>query len=130
MDVKMNWMFQSNYDPEEIPDDFEQYWKVSRYRNDMNVDDRVYFWLSGPNGGVYARGRIEERWTRGGDGAPQIKVSISDFFSPLLGRQIFKENKTLAGMQLFQMPMGTNFRLSDEEATEIDRVIENAGGGV
>ena len=125
------WIFQGNperYDVADlakVSDGKTETWLVSRHRAEMEIGDIVYFWRSGESEkrGIYAWGSIVgepeyfENWGWG------VSIKYNKRLPNHISSQDVSNGKLLSSHLLFRMPIGTNFRLSVDEANEVRAVV-------
>jgi len=134
-DGKRSWIFQSN------PVRFDiicflstmnsGVWSVNQHRNQMAIGDKVYFWMSGKDAGIYGVGTILSlpRERIGDDenidfGRYEVDVSVEKYLGEYyLPRTHFKINLILSNSKIMKFAQGTNFPLSDDEVTEIEQLL-------
>lgn len=132
------WIFQANperYDvlnalaDESLIDDT---WLVSRYQNEIRRGHVGLIWMSGREGGVFAVVDITSNpqmmvdseqstkyWLEESD-QRQMKLRVTLRYrlrllnNPLLREEV-KNNPILASMEIFRRPIGTNFKVSNNE---------------
>jgi hypothetical protein len=99
-----------------------QSWKATRYRDIMDANDGVFFYMSGKQAGIYGCGHIVDPPTKT---TKRVLVKwIALYHPPILRHDlepILKENL------LFTVKVGTNFRLSYEENSKLRRLVQSRG---
>jgi MoxR-like ATPase len=139
------WIFQANADRYDIQGALrslrEMHWLVQQHKNEVHVDDRVYIWQSGSDGGIVAQARvstepmilsqsIEESkyWSNASDtGATnqtRVKLAIEGLVTPPLTRQTLQQNPELANLSILRFSQATNFPVTDHEAAIIDALVK------
>ena len=97
-------------------------WKATRYRDIMDTNDGVFFYMSGKEAGIYGCGFIVDPPT---ETTKRVLIKwIALYQPPILRRDlepILKENL------LFTVKVGTNFRLSYEENSKLRRLVQSRG---
>ena len=125
----MNWVFQ--YNPRRWdqlkPDisDKTDWWAMKQNRDMVAVQDQVYFWRSGPDAALTMVGHVispvYERESQ--FGAFAVDVQFDSRVDPALTRDEIRKDAVLADVAIFQGWQGTNFRLSDEQAAALQRLL-------
>ncbi len=130
----MGWIFQAipkRYDLRERMKAGEtETWLVTRYRDEMNKGDLVFFWLAGPPEirGIYGWGRILgkveffEGWGHG------VEINYEAVLPERLPSEELKQLDILGEHLIFRMAVGTNFKLSAEQTSTLCRFIEDKFG--
>lgn len=128
------WVFQSKTSQTDLRSELEvgavDEWMATRYRSEMHDGDVVYFWLAGDPTirGIYGRGRIVGEPFRDGEGAPVIKVKVEERYAEPLGVSEIRSEEKLQDLDILRIPIGTNFRLTADQAIALDaRLKEQAG---
>jgi predicted HNH restriction endonuclease len=121
-------------------------WTVSRYRDEYAVGDTVYVWLAGEKSGVVARA-IVEGIPSSPEGQSAQRASVFDIAGSLdndrwtiplkieklanerekIKRDWLRVDPLCRDMQILKAPQGTNFRLSDVEASRLNRLWNKTG---
>jgi EVE domain len=120
------WIFQSKPDQTDLRYELTvgavDPWMATRYRSEMRDGDVVYFWLAGGPDirGVYGRGRIVGEPFRERDGTPLIKVKVEQRYRKPLGVTEIRKNKKLQELDILRIPIGTNFRLTNEQSAALE----------
>lgn len=105
-------------------------WYATRYRNEMDPGDPVFFWMAGDENfrGLYGWGVITSRpymrpeWkSHGVDVEYEVK-----FERPILARRI-KSDSTLRDFLIFKAPQASNFLLEPHQAHRLIRLIRDQG---
>jgi len=128
------WLFQANPAAEhtQFPqrltacadsDDAAQWndtWSVTRYMNDMRAGDRVLFWFSGKDAGIYGSGLLkgapydaEPDPITGSSTKIDLRVNINHANDPLL-KEDLKDDSELGDLHVINVPNGTNFKATQE----------------
>jgi len=105
-------------------------WYATRYRNEMNPGDLVFFWMGGEKDlrGLYGLGHLASK--------PYLKPSWDSFGvdvlydeklnQPILATSLVRDQR-LSGMLVFRAPQATNFMLRPEEAEGIIQYMKKHG---
>jgi hypothetical protein len=134
-----SWIFQANpqiYDLAEALKRIKVFrWSVRQFGKEIRAGDRVFLWISGPSGGLVAKGittsnpgpleeREEERlfYTDPTSTAAELRVElqIQDVFSPPIPRASILGHPILSSISLVRAPQGTNFSISEVEADALE----------
>jgi len=101
-------------------------WPVVQHRRAIQPPDRVYFWLAGPDAGIYAVGHVLAR------PRPSQATALSAWHvavaydhvlaAPLLRREL-RQHPVLAGLPILRQPQGTNFAIADEQARGLEQAL-------
>ena len=123
------WLFQGvpeRYDvSEKLVEGKLETWLVTRFREDIKPGDIVYFYRAGQKEkrGIYGWGVIQGEPVYFQDWGWGISVLYKKKFSPCLSASELASDPVLSQHLIFRMPVGTNFRVSDEEASALDTLI-------
>lgn len=149
---KNSWLFQGN--PQKfnivgylnhIEEGNHLLWSMSRYYNEVKIGDIVYLWRSGSEAGIVAKAIvIESPMEQNIDTAsfdfiidesqksvaPRVKLKLLKLVSS--DKTFIKKNWLINDpichdMHLLRNPMGTNFRLNNEQSERISDLINNTG---
>jgi hypothetical protein len=119
------WIFQgvpSRYDvAEKLVAGRREIWLATRYRDEMQVGDVVFFWRAGDRAqrGIYGWGEIvgppehHEGWGWG------VPVQYRKRFEHHLPVGLLQGNEKISTNLIFRMPVGTNFRVEPREVSGI-----------
>jgi hypothetical protein len=127
------WIFQAKpeqYEIKNIRKDQEETWLVTRYRREMGKGDIVFFWRAGDRSerGIYGWGSIVETEPREIEGwGYGIRVAYRQRFHDFVSVDDLEREGVLADNLILRMPVGTNFRVSEEELAELARLIRSKG---
>ena len=105
-------------------------WYATRYRSAMKPGDTVLFWMAGIEEirGLYGWGHltsepyIKDSWDTYG-----VDVEYDVKFQNVILATDIKKNKLLSKLLIIRAPQATNFLLSDKEAKEILKLINDSG---
>lgn len=132
-----SWVFQGNprvFDVcSAVSELRELTWLVTRYRNEINVGDRVFIWQSGSRAGVVALATVLTSPAAIEDGEVErsfrllpmpdnerkthrVRLRVDWVFHEIITKQTWMEHEVLRSAPIITMPSGTNFPLSDEQA--------------
>jgi hypothetical protein len=127
------WIFQAKpeqYEIKDIREDQEETWLVTRYRREMGRGDIVFFWRAGDRSerGIYGWGNIVEGEAREIEGwGYGIRVEYRRRFHDFVSVDDLERAGVLTDNLIFRMPIGTNFRVSEEELEELAELIRRKG---
>jgi hypothetical protein len=134
------WLFQSNprlWDLEKRLSEMDvgdrDDWTVSRFKSEIAEGDRVLLWKSGDEAGIYAIGKIAgELFERDSEDEHYTKSSVETAIPwtltkkldrPLLRAELL-EHPVLKGLSVIAQPQGSNFRITDEQWSEIQQLLD------
>ncbi|MEE1920501.1 EVE domain-containing protein [Pseudomonas sp. 148P] len=105
-------------------------WYATRYRNEMQPGDLVFFWMAGDEHfrGLYGWGLLTSSpYLKSGWDSHGVDVRYeAKFAKPILAKTI-RNDEVLAEMLIFRAPQATNFLLSAHQAKRLIRVIHSRG---
>lgn len=127
------WIFQGRPDRIDMTSAFQVGqkvpWKAKRYKNSMKEGDTVLFWQSGDpeNRGVHAIGKILTKpyTSKWGDELVDVEI-LSLVEKPLLATEI-KKDGSFNNLQILRSPIGTNFKVAEEERTAFTELLSAYG---
>ena len=126
------WDFEGWLENAEVGETYD--WKVSTNQTKMRSGDRVLFWKSGSEAGIYATGNLAgEPYAREEhqriDVSDENELGIDFYFDHLLETPILKENllehENLKNLGVIKFPNATNYLLEIEEWEAIRAIITN-----
>lgn len=112
---------------------------VRQYREEIRPGDKVYLWECGSRGGIIALAEVVERpWVQAepaeqlafiregekfaGDQL-RVKLRIRKQIAPGIPRKFLLLRPELAGLSILRCPRGTNFRVTQEQAAALEKVV-------
>lgn len=127
------WIFQSKKDRYDISDSeilfdgMEGYWVANQYRSEMNVGDKVFFWLAGDKSyrGIYGWGiltSVPYPWESNGKKGFSVDIKCIERLKKYISVHEIKENAALKNIQILNMPIGSNFLLNSSEGKELEMI--------
>lgn len=145
-DHRQTWLFQANPDIWDLAEALETMepgdeddFLVNRFKSEIGPGDRVLLWASGKESGLYAIATISGDLFDPADAEYDVdNPDLGEMFIPWrldrrlderITRQQFLDNSTLKGMSIITAPQGTNFRVSEEQWREIERLLEGDEDG-
>lgn len=105
-------------------------WYASRYRNEMNVGDLVYFWLGGDERfrGIYGWGKIiSAPYIKSGWDSYGVDVEYIHKFSKPITSSYLKNDPDLKNLLIIRAPQATNFLVNDIQHKKLIKVIKSFG---
>ena len=142
--VRRDWIFQGNpaiyHTTAALQQLTEFHWRISQYRDDIHVGDRVYLWETGALAGIVAVATVRtepaiadeseaERafWKVLPDTGPTIRVllSIDLVVDPPLPRSVMVADPVLADLPNVRFAQGTNFPLTAAMASRLQESLAN-----
>ena len=125
------WIFQWNPKKwrgeqflEELNPRYSSDWSVNQYHSEISDGDRMLFWKSGSEAGIYAIGTIHgEVFIRAKDNQvdPEkdferaVTFEIDKRIDPPILREHLKEDPDLGNLSIIKQPVGTQFKVSEKE---------------
>ncbi len=132
------WIFSSN--PEKfdllaeieagkIEPGAEDYWQANQRRQDMQPDDIVYHWTTGPQAGIYAVSRIVgEPYEAEIPKWPDHHWWVDLRYEQVLARPLLKadleNHPVLSDLVILHMPRMTNYLLEPEHAQALQQIVD------
>lgn len=101
------------------------WWAMKQNRDMVSIGDRVFFWRSGVEAALTMVGSVispvYERESQFGSFA--VDVQFSAYVDPVLTRDEVRQVPELSTAAIFQGWQGTNFRLRDDQAAALDKLL-------
>ena len=138
----MDWIFQSNpkyYDlPAAVGELSEIPWSVKQNADQIHVGDTVYLWESGSKAGIVAVSHVvtEPAMLSGEDDRAfhrdkqrfasdelRVRVRIDNVLPQRILRSTLLDDPILKDLLIIRRPQGTNFKLTDEQAAELEKLV-------
>ena len=121
------WIFQANparYDLiEAVQRGSDDNWAMNQYRDKVTIGDRVFFYLSGRQAGVYVHSRSADhpfgKWG--------VQIVYERAVEPPILRAELLADVLLRQEQIFTRWQGTNWPLRDESGSRLDVICSNRG---
>jgi hypothetical protein len=107
----------------------EDSWYATRYRNDMQVDDYVYFWMAGDPAirGLYGWGRVTKApYQEAGEDTYFVDVVYRVRFAKPILAVTLKEHG-LEELSIIKQPAATNFLLAADEVRKLAALVGSRG---
>jgi predicted RNA-binding protein with PUA-like domain len=101
-------------------------WVASRYRNAMQPGDLVFFWLSGDEAirGIYGWGKLtSEPYADSSEEGYGVKLVYEKKLREHIPVRVIREHDQLSDLLILKVAIGTNFKISPEEASAIAALI-------
>ncbi len=137
------WIFQANplfYNIAEAVNTLATIsWLVRRYKDQISIGDHVYLWRSGADAGIVARGTIlsgPESITISNEELSyavqperfhgvqtRVRLNIDKVLTPMLSADDLKSDPRLTELSILNFSQGTNFAVTEDEATAINELI-------
>ena len=137
------WIFQANpqlFDVRAATKKLKQLtWLAKQHGAEFQVGHTVYIWESGPSAGIVAEARILQptsdmegdpgsaefhRVSEKFEGAqPRVVLEIVRRVEPSLGRDEIRSNAALTSLSILKAPQGTNFAVTQAEASALDMML-------
>lgn len=115
---------------------------VNQFRTDIRIGDRVYFWEAGPEAGLVGVGTVLAEPKEMPDNQESSRyyvdkskfegekvrttVRVDRFLSPPIPRAVFLNHPVLRDMTVLTARIGTNFRLTPQQAEAIAQLVEGS----
>ncbi len=145
-DDKNYWLFQANpkiYDLQSflLNNHANISFSVNQSKKQISKNDIVYFWISGRQGGIFAKGKIydgpsilqefnyEEVYKRDktqleNNDVLRAYINITNnFVNEPLARDEIKQDAILAQLEVLRFANATNYRITPEQAARIDELL-------
>ena len=132
------WIFQANpnrYDiVSAVQANRKDVWATNQHRTSIVAGDKVYFYHSGKNAGIYAVGRVVSLPFDRGDssefGQWAVNVEYEQLLQPYISREDIRDDVILnvekrGEVKLFQRYQGTNWPLSDAASKRLDILVSS-----
>jgi hypothetical protein len=127
-----SWIFQARPEQYDIRERLhvgdEVPWYATRFAREMEEGDRVFFWLAGSADirGIYARGHVSGATYDDENGTPRIPVQVDEILPHPVSVAEIRRSPVLKDLGILRVPIGTNFKLLDDEAEGIMRLFDVA----
>ena len=112
---------------------------VHQFGREIKPGDRVYLWECGPRAGIIAFAEVVEAPRVQPEPAEQlpfiregekfagdqlrVKLRIRKQISPVIPRTYLLSRPELAGLTILRCARGTNFRVTEEQAAVLDKIV-------
>jgi len=127
------WIFQGNPDKFDVISYVKNNnignWSVNQHQDEINIGNKIYFWESGEHAGIIGVGEVlSDIYSSHGSEFGTKKVDVK--FTAFLGdnpitRENFLKNEILSKSSIIKQSHATNFAVTDEEAKEIEKLLQN-----
>jgi predicted RNA-binding protein with PUA-like domain len=135
-------VFQGNpkyYDVERALKELDEItWGVNQYKNQIKKGDKVYFWLSGSEGGIIATGIIlcdpemrktdnDDRYSHGESSENEerlvVDIKIERKLDKIVSRSTMLSDERTKRMEVLTFPGATNFRVTKAQEEVIENIL-------
>jgi hypothetical protein len=117
-------------------------WGVRQHKDEIDVGDQVYIWVSGKDAGIVATTKVishpayvtdnEEELKRYPAGPPdkfkgkqlRVYLAVEKRLTPRIAKAKLLSHPLLKDLSILKMPLGTNFSVSDRQARELESLVE------
>jgi hypothetical protein len=107
---------------------------MNQHRNDVEVGDKVFFYISGKEAGIYAVGRVDGNLYRRSPDHPFGEWGVPIFYEgtvePPVPRSELLSDEILGDQLIFTRWQGTNWPLPEEAAAKLAALIADRGNAV
>jgi MoxR-like ATPase len=108
-----------------------QDWTVTRYRDTINLGDKVALWQGGSDAGVYAIGELagepemRERPAELGSGEEfRVDVRLTEIMSRPILKEALLSHPVLKDLTVIKAPQGTNFQVTPQQWGALVELLE------
>lgn len=130
------WIFQAKRerydlsDPKILFDGMTGWWTANQYRAEMDIGDRVFFWLAGDKEyrGIYGWGELTSKpylWEKNGKRGYSVDIRCIKSLLQHISVDEVRRNSKLENIQILNMPIGSNFLLNSKEGKELERMVKD-----
>ncbi len=130
------WLFQANPQIYNLAEDLqnfqvadEDWWDVTRFKNEMKQGDKVILWVAGKQGGVYALGELLSEPNEEKGGTWKVPFRYTHILDRPVLRDTIKGHPILRNMEILRMAQGANKRVTKEEWNALQALITNRNDG-
>lgn len=96
-------------------------WSIARHGRAVRPGDRVYYWQSGRDAGIYGLGRVDAVSAKGAEGRYAVRtIHERALFAPI-ARAELRADAVLHGLAVLRQPRGTVFPLTPAEDVALAR---------
>lgn len=137
------WLFQANPKYSQILQAVASrahiYWLVSRYFQEISIDDQVLIWIAGEQSGIYAIAQVETN-PQFFDEPPDIDIwtlpvrAKGKFYSPVrftkkfldapLLKSDLEHDSILRHLAVIRAPHNTNFRVTCKQWQQVQKLLD------
>jgi len=122
-----SWIFQATPDSRDLAAELRGSdtlsWSVARYGRDLRTGDRVYYWQSGGDAGIYGVGTVRDVSPRDPAGRYMaLTTHERPLFAPITRAEL-RGDDDLRGLAVLRQPRGTVFPLSAAQEAALARRI-------
>ncbi len=140
---KKAWIFQANpkyYDIKSAINELDEInWSINQYTKQIKSGHSVYLWMSGPDAGILACGKIMSNPEEMEEDATEdpfvlvkgkiegrklrVRVRIEDILDDPILRRDLKNYEPLKDLEIIRYANATNFAVKPEEEEELNKII-------
>lgn len=125
-----SWIFQATPDSRDLAAELRGSdslsWSVARYGRDLRTGDRVYYWQSGGDAGIYGVGTVQDVAPRDPAGRyTALTTHERPLFAPITRAEL-RGDDDLRELAVLRQPRGTVFPLSAAQEAALARRIGGA----
>ena len=125
-----SWIFQATPDSRDLAAELRGSdslsWSVARYGRDLRMGDRVYYWQSGGDAGIYGVGTVQDVSPRDPAGRyTALTTHERPLFAPITRTEL-RGDDDLRELAVLRQPRGTVFPLSAAQEAALARRIGGA----
>jgi len=105
-------------------------WYASRYRNEMKVNDIVFFWMGGDERfkGLYGYGKIvKEPYLEANSSTYGVDVEYQVKFKKPITSSFIRNDSDLKNLLIMRAPQATNFLVDDVQSKKLLKIIREHG---
>ncbi len=122
-----SWIFQATPDSRDLAAELRGSdslsWSVARYGRDLRAGDRVYYWQSGGDAGIYGVGTVQDVSPPDSAGRyTALTTHERPLFAPITRAEL-RGDDDLRGLAVLRQPRGTVFPLSAAQEAALARRI-------
>jgi predicted RNA-binding protein with PUA-like domain len=132
------WIFQANPEKTDFIQRLPNFsigdiddWSVTRYKDNIQVGDRVIIWQSGAQAGMYAVGEvISEVYTleqpdpyTDNDQRTAVEFKLTRVLQPPVLKATLRDHPVLQDLSILKTAQGTNFRVTPEQWQALEALI-------
>ena len=117
------------------------WWRTPQHRKEIQVGDRAYMWLTGPEGGVVAVARVTgeasmvpqppedvAEFSVDGSSPPEawrVRLDVEEALTSRVPREVVKAHPILSSLPHFRMAQGTCYPITPEQDQALQELIKD-----